>query len=97
MEGAHQKKIIDLNIDPFDYKFIVITKVSMFKDYMDITYVDEASLKFIIQYSKKQINNLSIVVFYGNFNMKRLKFIYKIVINLKRRNKKNWRVLIGHL
>jgi hypothetical protein len=54
MEGAHQKKIIDLNIDPFDYKFILITKVSMFKDYMDITYVDEASLKFIIQYSKKK-------------------------------------------
>jgi hypothetical protein len=68
MEGAHQKKIIDLNyVDPFDYKFIVITKVSMFKDYMDITYVDEASLKFIIHYFKKQINNLSIVVFLWKF------------------------------
>lgn len=52
MEGAHNFFFIDLNhVDPFDYKFIVITKISMSKDYMNTTYVDEASLKFAIHYS----------------------------------------------
>ena len=39
MEDAHQKKIIDLNyVDHFDYKFIIITKINVFKSYMDTTH-----------------------------------------------------------
>jgi len=36
MEGVKKKKIVNLNyIDPFDYKVNVITKVGVFKGYVD--------------------------------------------------------------
>jgi len=41
-------------IDPFDYTFYIITKINLFKDYMDIRHVDEVSLKFVIHYSRSQ-------------------------------------------
>ena len=37
MERVQQNKIIDLNyFDSFNYKFIAIIKVNLFKGYMDI-------------------------------------------------------------
>jgi hypothetical protein len=36
------KTNIDISyFDPFDYIFIVITKIDLFKDYMDTTHIDE--------------------------------------------------------
>jgi hypothetical protein len=41
------KTNIDISyFDPFDYIFIVITKIDLFKDYMDTTHIDEG-LKLI--------------------------------------------------
>jgi hypothetical protein len=34
----------------FYYKFTVIKNIDLFKNYIDTTYVDEASLRFSIQY-----------------------------------------------
>ena len=49
------KKNVNLGyVDHFDYKLVVITKINMFKSYMDTTYIDEASLRFQIYYSKIQ-------------------------------------------
>jgi len=49
------KKNVNLGyVDHFDYKLVVITKINMFKSYMDTTYIDEASLRFQIYYSKSQ-------------------------------------------
>jgi hypothetical protein len=51
----NKKKIIDLNyVDHFDYKFIIITKIDVFKSYMDTTHIHEASLRFAISYSRSQ-------------------------------------------
>ena len=58
---------------------------------MDTTHLNEASLKFTIQYSSSQLkrNNLSIIVSYTNFNMKGLYLISKIIIHLKQRKKRS--------
>lgn len=48
----NKKKIIDLDcIVSFDYKFTIITKIGLFKDYIDATHVDEGNLRFSIHYS----------------------------------------------
>jgi hypothetical protein len=51
MKDAQKNKIIDLNyIDPFNYKFIIIKKLYVFKSYMDITnIVEEANEREIIR------------------------------------------------
>jgi hypothetical protein len=55
MKGAQQKKIIGLvYIDHFNYNFTIIINVYLFKDHIDITHIDEASLRFAIYYSKIQ-------------------------------------------
>jgi hypothetical protein len=67
MEGAQQFFLIDLNyVDHFDYKVNFITKLDVFKSYINTAYIDEISLKFAICYSREQCkkNNMSIVVFY---------------------------------
>lgn len=33
-------------IVPFDYKFTIITKICLFKGYIDATHVDEGNLRF---------------------------------------------------
>lgn len=73
-------------IDPFDYTFYIITKINLFKDYIDIRHVDEVSLKFVIHYSRSQWKkkNLLIDVSYMKYNMKGLKLIARIVIYLRR-------------
>lgn len=84
-------KIIKLNyIDHFDSKFKIIIKVDLFKSCMDITRIDETSLRFAIDYSisKWKWNNLWIIVFYINFKMKWLKLLYKTIIHPKWRKKK---------
>jgi hypothetical protein len=83
MEYAQQNKIIDLNyVDYFDYKFIIVLKVDVFKSYVNITHIDEASLMFEIYYSKSQWkrNNLLIVISHTNFKMRGLELLFKIVI-----------------
>jgi len=51
MKDVQQNKSIDLNyIDPFDYKFTIMIKLYVFKGYVDITNIVEASLKFRIHY-----------------------------------------------
>ena len=51
MKGARPKKIVD----PFDYKLIIIiTKIDLFKGYIDTTHVDEASLWFAIHCFRSQ-------------------------------------------
>lgn len=53
MEGVQQKKIVDLfYVDPFFYKFSIITNVDLFKGYMNTIYVNETSLRFAIHYSR---------------------------------------------
>ncbi|CAK7348263.1 unnamed protein product [Dovyalis caffra] len=99
VEAAQQKKIVDLGyVDPFDYKLAIITKADLFKDYMDETHIDEASLRFAIHYSTSQWkrNELPIDVSYAKFYSRGLKLISRIVIHLKRRKKGGWRVFIGH-
>jgi len=55
MKGAQQKEIISLvYIDHFNFKFTIIINVYLFKDHIDITHIDEASLRFTIHYSKTQ-------------------------------------------
>lgn len=57
----NKKKINLKEVDHFDYKFTIFTKINLLKDYMITTYVDETSLRFAIYYSRSQIkrNNLS--------------------------------------
>jgi hypothetical protein len=44
MKVAQQKKYNDLNyVGSFDYTFDIITKVELYKGYMDTTHTDEAS------------------------------------------------------
>ena len=51
------KTIVDLNhVDPFNYKFTIITKVDAFKDYVDTTYIDELNLRFASHYFRSQWN-----------------------------------------
>lgn len=52
----NKKKINLKEVDHFDYKFTIFTKINLLKDYMITTYVDETS------YSGSQIkrNNLLI-------------------------------------
>jgi hypothetical protein len=51
------KTIIDLDyIDPFDYKFTIIKKVDVFKDYVDTTFIDVLSLRFASHYFRSQWN-----------------------------------------
>jgi hypothetical protein len=91
MKGAQQIFFIDKCYDdPFNYKFTIITKVNLFNGYVDITHVDETSLRFAIHYFRSQwkISHLSIDVSYAKFNMKELKFISKIVIHLKQMKKR---------
>ena len=67
MEGAQQFFLIGLNyVDHFNYKVNFITKLNMFKSYINTVYIDEISLKFAICNSRGQCkkNNMSIVVFY---------------------------------
>ena len=55
MKDAPQKKIIGLvYIDHFNYNFTIIINVYLFKDHIDTTHIDEASLRFAIHYSKTQ-------------------------------------------
>jgi hypothetical protein len=55
IKGAQQKKIIGLvYIDHFNYKFTIVIKVYLFKDHIDTTNINEASLRFAIHYSKIQ-------------------------------------------
>jgi len=55
IKGAQQKKIIGLvYIDHFNYKFTIVIKVYLFKDHIDTTHINEASLRFAIHYSKIQ-------------------------------------------
>jgi len=63
----------------FNYKFTINTNVDCFKGYLNATDC------FTIHYCKRQWkrNNLSIVVVYVNFNMKKLKLISKIITLLK--------------
>jgi len=52
-----KKKIIDLNYaDTFDYKFVIIKNVNVFKGYMNTTHIHEAGLMFAIYYSRSQWN-----------------------------------------
>ena len=91
MESGHPQKIIDLNYDdPPDYKVNVITKIEMLKGYIDITHIDEVSLRFAIYYSRNpcNINNMSIVVFYTNFKIKGLKVSVKNCYTFKEKEKK---------
>lgn len=53
--NVQQKKVINLvHVDHVNYKFTIITKIYLFKNYMDIMYVDETCLMFAIYYSKSQ-------------------------------------------
>jgi hypothetical protein len=55
IKGAQQKKIIGLvYIDHFNYKFTIVINVYLFKDHIDTTNINEASLRFAIHYSKIQ-------------------------------------------
>jgi hypothetical protein len=55
MKGAQQIFFIDICYDdPFNYKFTIITKVNLFNGYVDITHVDETSLRFAIHYFRSQ-------------------------------------------
>jgi hypothetical protein len=83
-----KKNIINIGYDdPFNYKFTIITKVNLFKGFVDITHVDEISLRFLIHCFRKR-SHLSIDVSYAKFNVKELKLIYKIVIHLKQIKKR---------
>jgi hypothetical protein len=76
-------------VDPFDYKLTIIKNVYLFKVYIDTTYDDEGSLRFVIHYSKSQCKRyyLSIDIFYVKSNMKELKLISKIIVHPKKRKK----------
>jgi hypothetical protein len=91
MKVTQLKKIVDLwYVDSFDYKFAIITKVDLFKDYINIIHVDEASLRFAIHYSKSQRkrNELSIdISYYAKFNMWGLKLISIVFIHLRQKKK----------
>jgi hypothetical protein len=53
----NKKKIIDLNYaDTFDYKFVIIKNVNVFKGYMNTTHIHKAGLMFAIYYSRSQWN-----------------------------------------
>jgi hypothetical protein len=56
-------------IDTFDYEFITIIKINLFKNYKDIIYIYETGLKFAVYYpgNKWNKNNLSIIVFLCKF------------------------------
>jgi hypothetical protein len=87
---------IDLNhADPFDYKFDVITKIDIFEVYMNITQIHEVGLRFAIYYSKShwKRNSFLIVISCINVKIKGLELMSKIIIYLKRRRKKDRRVL----
>jgi hypothetical protein len=85
MKSAQQKKIIDLNyVDHFDYKVKVITKIDVLKGYTDITHISKFKVWNLLLW--KRIN-ISIVVFYTNFKMKKLKLMFKIVFYQKKRRK----------
>jgi hypothetical protein len=62
----------------FNYMFTINTNIDFFKGYLYTTHDDKASSRFTIHYYKSQWkrNNLSIIVVYVNFNMKRLKLTY---------------------
>jgi hypothetical protein len=74
-------------VDPFDYKLTIIKNVYLFKVYIDTTYDDEGSLRFVIHYSKSQCKRyyLSIDIFYVKSNMKELKLISKIIVHPKKK------------
>jgi len=66
MEGAQQFFLIDLNyVDHFDYKVNFITKLDVFKSYINTAYIDEISLQFAICYdnTRKIICQLLFFIF----------------------------------
>jgi hypothetical protein len=88
MKNTQQKKIIYLNyVDHFDYKVKVITKIDVLKGYMDITHISKFKVWNLLLW--KRINT-SIVVFYTNFKMKKLKLMFKIVL-YKKEEEKGWK------
>jgi hypothetical protein len=55
-EGAKQKNNIYLGyVNHFEYKSIIITKIDLFKIYIDTTHIIEASLRLAIHYSINQL------------------------------------------
>jgi len=54
-EGAKQKKNYLGYVNHFEYKSIIITKIDLFKSYIDTTHVIEASLRLAIHYSRNQL------------------------------------------
>jgi len=51
----NKKKVYLGYINHFEYKSIIITKIDLFKSYIDTTHVIEASLRLAIHYSRNQL------------------------------------------
>lgn len=85
MEGVKKKKIVNLNyIDPFDYKVNVITKVGVFKGYVDTKILVKQvwSLEFItLEVNGKEIiHELLFFIQILKLIKKKLKLIFRIII-----------------
>lgn len=91
------KKNIDLDyVGPFDYKFIVITKIDILR-VIWIQHIYKVSLRFVIYYLRNQWkkNNQSTVFCCKTFQIKILRLMPKITIYLKKKEERQ-EILIGH-
>jgi hypothetical protein len=82
---CQEKKIVNLNyIDPFDYKVNVITKVGVFKGYVDTKILVKQvwSLEFItLEVNGKEIiHELLFFIQILKLIKKKLKLIFRIII-----------------